>query len=76
MILFTCFWSFGSLGLLIGFLYWEMAWGMKNFVDLWVIVLCVTVFIIFVGVYVGGKQKIKNERKLIQQKLADERKRL
>lgn len=53
-----------------------MAWGMKNFVDLWVIVLCVTVFIIFVGVYVGGKQKIKNERKLIQQKLADERKRL
>jgi hypothetical protein len=59
MILFVTFMIAGILGVMIGFVYWELAVGTRSFVNVWVIVLCVFVGVMFVTVYFGGKVRIK-----------------
>jgi|JI6StandDraft_1071083.scaffolds.fasta_scaffold06237_7 hypothetical protein len=76
MILFVVITVLGGLGLVIGFLYWEMARGMSEFVLVWAIVWAVFTVLMFVGIYLGGRARIKSERVMIQKKLADEKKRL
>lgn len=71
MVLFVVFVVLGSLGIMIGFLYWEMASGISSFVLVWTMVLIGFMVIIFIGIFVGGRARIKNERVMIQQKLAE-----
>lgn len=70
MVSLVLFISLGTLGMMIGFLYWEFASGIKSFVDVWVIVMCVFVGLMFIGIYFGGRAKITQERRMIQEKLA------
>lgn len=76
MVLFVTVIAVGGCGVLIGFLYWEFARGISEFVLVWSIVLIVFVALMFVAIFVGGRSRIKAERQMIQQKLADEKQRL
>ena len=76
MVLFVVFIVLGGCAVLIGFLYWEMARGISEFVLVWSIVLAVFIALMFLGIFLGGRARIKNERMMIQKKLADEKKRL
>jgi hypothetical protein len=76
VVLLVSFICIGSLGMMIGFLYWEFAVGIKSFVDVWIIVLCVFIGLLFIGIYFGGRSKISETRKMIQEKLADEKRKL
>ena len=69
MVLFVTSISGGGLGILIGFLYWNMATGINSFVLVWSIVLVVFVVVMFIGIFIGGRARIKNERIMIQKKM-------
>jgi hypothetical protein len=59
MTLFVVLLMASSIGGMIGFVYWELAVGMRSFVNVWVIVLCVFIGIMFTIAYFGGKKKIQ-----------------
>ena len=54
---------------MIGFLVWDFVWGTPNFVLLFSIVIIVFWVILLIGIYFGGKVKLLNDRKLIQEGL-------
>lgn len=59
----------GVLGLMIGFFVMDEVWGTSNFILLFSIILIVFWFFLLVAVYLGGKIKLSNERKMIQESL-------
>lgn len=69
MAIFVLFVVLGSLGIMVGFLYWEFAVGIKSFVDVWVIVHCISIGLMLIGIYFGGSQKLTQEKLMIKQKI-------
>jgi hypothetical protein len=54
------------LGIMIGFLIADFQWGTPNFVLLFSIIMIVFWVVLLIGIYIGGRAKLLNERKLIQ----------
>jgi len=76
VVLFVTTLCLAGCAILIGFLYWEMAIGISLFVLIWAIILIVFLSSLFIIIFVGGRARIKNERMMIQKKLAEEKKQL
>ena len=55
------------LGVMIGFLFWVLEKGLETYTLVWSIVLCVFVFFMIIAFYVGGSDRIKEEKRLIQE---------
>ena len=51
---------------MIGFLVWDFVWGTPNFILLWSIFFIVFWALLLLGIYIGGRTKLLNERKVIQ----------
>lgn len=56
----------GVLGLMIGFFVLDQVWGTSNFILLFAIFFAVFWLLLLIAIYMGGKIKLSNERKLIQ----------
>lgn len=68
MLLVTCG---GSLGMMVGFLYWDFEIGNDKFVLIWSMVLIAFTAIMLIAIYFGGKDKITNERKMVKDRLQE-----
>lgn len=66
----------GSLGIMIGFIFWVMVDGIPLFTLIWCMAGLAFVIILIIGTYFGVRKKLQNERKLIQDKLKREREKL
>lgn len=56
-----------GLGILIGFIYWVLATGLNTYVIVWVVIFLVFVVIMFVLLYFGGKDRITQEKLLMEE---------
>ena len=56
-----------TLGIMIGFLFWITEGGLESYIIVWSIVTCVFVVLMIILFYVGGKNRIREERALIEQ---------
>lgn len=55
----------GSLGLMIGFLFWVTNRGLNDYIIVWsIIFLTFSVFLI-IAFYIGGRNRIREEKRLI-----------
>jgi hypothetical protein len=59
MVLFVTLMILGGVAIMIGFLYWDLAVGTKNFVTVWVIVDCVFIGVLLVSIFFGGKARLR-----------------
>ena len=55
------------LGVMIGFLFWVLETGLEVYTVVWSIVFCVFVFFMIVAFYIGGRDRIVEEKRLIQE---------
>jgi hypothetical protein len=55
------------LGILIGFLFWVTAAGLNGYIICWVVILLVFIAIVIVLFYLGGKDRIRLEKELIEE---------
>lgn len=54
-----------GLGIMIGFLFWILAAGLEGYTIAWSVVFLVFVAFMFMLFYIGGKSRIKEEKRLI-----------
>lgn len=54
---------------LVVFLIWDENWGTSPFVLLWSVVLILFFSALILGVYFGGRIKLRNEKKVLREKL-------
>lgn len=66
----------GTLGMMIGFIYWVMSDGVPRYTMIWSLVAVGFVTIVLIAIYFGVRRKIAIERQLIQEKLRKEREKL
>jgi hypothetical protein len=59
----------GGFGATVGFLIWSFQIGNSMFVLIWSIVLIVFLVVMFVGVFFGGKSKLRYEKEMIRTKV-------
>ena len=57
----------GTLGIMIGFLFWITQAGLNDYVIIWSIIFLVFVVIMMVLFFIGGKNRITEEKELIQE---------
>lgn len=57
----------GSLGMMIGFIFWGISGGLANYILVWSIVLVLFMVIMMIVFFVGGKSRIREEKELIEQ---------
>ena len=55
------------LAVMIGFLFWVLDTGLEVYTIVWSIVFCVFVFFMIIAFYVGGSDRIREEKRLIQE---------
>lgn len=55
----------GALGLMIGFLFWVTNKGLEDYTIVWSIVFLVFVVFLIIAFYVGGRGRIREEKRLI-----------
>jgi uncharacterized protein YacL len=63
--LFVVFIIGAGLGIMIGFLFWILAAGLEGYTIVWSVVFLVFTALMFVLFYIGGKSRIKEEKRLI-----------
>jgi hypothetical protein len=56
----------GSLGMMVGFIFWVMADGVSRYVLIWCMVALAFIVIVIIAIYFGVRKKIQIERHLIQ----------
>lgn len=56
-----------ALGMLIGFIFWAINGGLANYILVWSIVILLFVVIMMILFFVGGKNRIREEKELIEQ---------
>ncbi len=54
------------LGTMIGFLFWVTEGGLEGYIIVWSIVILVFIIIMMILFYVGGKNRIREEKELIE----------
>ncbi len=54
------------LGIMIGFLFWVTEGGLNGYIIAWSIVILVFIIIMMILFYVGGKNRIREEKELIE----------
>jgi hypothetical protein len=57
----------GSLGVMIGFIFWVLSGGLEGYTIVWSIVFLCFVTIMMVLFFVGGKSRIREEKQLIEE---------
>lgn len=55
----------GVLGIMIGFLYWVINKGLEQFVQVWSILFLIFASLLIIAFYVGGRTRIREEKRLI-----------
>ena len=55
----------GSLGFMVGSLYWVTRNGLEQSVQVWSIIFLLFLLFLIIGFYVGGKTRIREEKRLI-----------
>jgi len=55
----------GSLGMMIGLLFWITGRGLAGYTIVWSIVTLCFVIVIIILFYVGGRKRIQEEKRLI-----------
>jgi uncharacterized protein YacL len=64
----------GSLGLMIGFLFWVTEKGLNDYIIVWSIIFLVFTVFLIIAFYVGGRRRIREEKRLIvEQQLRQEK---
>lgn len=53
------------LGIMIGFMFWITRHGLADFVAIWSAIFLLFVMIMITAFYFGGKNRIKEEKRLI-----------
>ena len=56
-----------TLGLMVMFLFWCTLGGVETYIIVWSIILLVCIVILMVLFFIGGKNRIKEEKELIEQ---------
>jgi hypothetical protein len=59
----------GTFGILIGFIFWDLQIGNPQFVLIWSIVLVVFLVLMFIAIFLGGKTKLLQDKKMIRDRL-------
>ena len=55
----------GVLGTMIGFLFWIQRGGLEGYTIVWSIVFLVFTLLMMILFYIGGKDRIREEKRLI-----------
>jgi uncharacterized protein YacL len=55
----------GMLGIMVGLLYWVTNKGLEAFVQVWSIIELIFIVTAIIAFYVGGKTRIREEKRLI-----------
>lgn len=55
----------GSLGFMIGSLYWVTNRGLEQSVQVWSIIFLLFTLFLIIAFYVGGRMRIKEEKRMI-----------
>jgi uncharacterized protein YacL len=64
----------GYIGLMIGFLFWVTEKGLNDYIIVWSIVFLVFTVFLIIAFYVGGRSRIREEKRLIvEQQLRQEK---
>jgi hypothetical protein len=48
------------LGLMVLFILWDQKWGTTHFILLWSVVIVIFSSLLLIGIYFGGRVKIRN----------------
>ena len=54
---------------LVVFLIWDENWGTSPFVLLWSVVIILFFIVLILGIYFGGRVKLRNEKKVLRENL-------
>lgn len=60
----------GALGIMLGFLFWVLNGGLVGYTIVWSIVFLVFTMMMMILFYIGGRGRIREEKKLIAEQQA------